>query len=82
DMNMSEADVEALAASLINDNILATRKIDQRHKVLVVVASSYVIVTTSRDVSTKTVDALAKWTAALAKLNASMAERGGAISST
>ncbi|RQM23119.1 hypothetical protein B5M09_005527, partial [Aphanomyces astaci] len=78
DMNMSEADVEALAASLINDNILATRKIDQRHKVLVVVASS----TTSRDVSTKTVDALAKWTAALAKLNASMAERGGAISST
>ncbi|RLO09353.1 hypothetical protein DYB28_007908 [Aphanomyces astaci] len=44
DMNMSEADVEALAASLINDNILATRKIDQRHKVLVVVASSYVIV--------------------------------------
>ncbi|RHY82606.1 hypothetical protein DYB37_012747 [Aphanomyces astaci] len=44
DMNMSEADVEALAASLINDNILATRKIDQRHKVLVVIASSYVIV--------------------------------------
>ncbi|ETW09174.1 hypothetical protein, variant [Aphanomyces invadans] len=70
EMNIAEAEVEGLAVTLIHDNILASRKIDQCQRVLVDISS-----TTREVAASKTVDALAKWTSALVKANQVTSER-------
>ncbi|RHY35141.1 hypothetical protein DYB32_000374 [Aphanomyces invadans] len=81
--------LEGLAVTLIHDNILASRKIDQCQRVLVDISSyvqqnrwndvnmngGRVRTRTTREGASKTVDALAKWTSALVTANQVTSER-------